>query len=99
MNNSEKKINNLRKEIDQIHKDIFNLILKRITVTNKIFKLKKISKIKLTDKKRENELTTMFEKNKKINGNPPLQRAIQNIQKIIIQENKKYLLRSKNAKI
>lgn len=85
----------LRSDIDQIHKQIFALLIKRVNLTEKIWKIKKENKIKLTDPSRESVLIHMFDDSKEIKNNPELKKMIQQIQKAILTENKKYL---KNAK-
>lgn len=95
------KIKTLRKNIDQIHIKIFLLILKRIKITKKIFKIKNKNKIKFIDQKRELDLIYMFDK--KTKSDADLKKMFQKIQKTILSENKKYLTTSakklKNEKI
>ena len=85
----------LRSEIDQIHKQIFALLVQRVKITEKIWEIKKNNKIKLTDKSRESTLIHMFDTSKEARKNPEFKKMIQKIQKTILTENKKYL---KNAK-
>ena len=84
-----KKINTLRKDIDQIHAQIFKLVLKRIKKSQQIKKIKNKKKIKFVDPKRESELIHMFDH--KIKSDAQLKKMIQKIQKTILNENKKYL--------
>ncbi len=84
-----KTIKSLRTDIDQIHTDIFRLIVKRIQITEKIVKIKNKEKIKFIDQKRELDLIHMFDQ--KTKSDTDLKKMIQKIQKTILIENKKYL--------
>ncbi len=91
-------IKNLRRDIDRIHSSIFELLLERASVTEKIWAIKKDKKMKLTDQKRETEVIHQFDQHSKLKKNPALKKMIQDIQKIIIKKNKTYL-KDKYAKI
>ncbi len=84
-----KNIKSLRKDIDQIHTDIFRLIVKRIQITEIIVKIKNKEKIKFVDPKRELDLIHMFDQ--KTKSDTDLKKMIQKIQTVILTENKKYL--------
>jgi chorismate mutase len=91
-------IKNLRRDIDRIHRSIFELLLQRAKVTEKIWSIKKNAKIKMTDAQREIEVIHQFDQHPKLKKNPALKKMIQEIQKNIIKKNKTYL-KDKNAKI
>lgn len=91
-------IKNLRRDIDRIHSSIFELLLERAVVTEKIWAIKKNTKMKLTDQKRETEVIHQFDGHPSLKKNPSLKKMIQDIQKNIIKKNKTYL-KNKNAKI
>mgnify|MGYP000918903271 FL=1 len=91
-------IKNLRLDIDRIHSSIFVLLLQRVAVTEKIWALKKSTKLKMTDEKRESEIIHQFDLNPNLKKNPALKKMIQEVQKNIIKKNKTYL-KDKNAKI
>lgn len=62
------KLNELRKELDLIDREVLSLIGNRIRIAKKIGEIKKETKIAITDKKREkeiiNNLTRMAKKYK-----------------------------------
>ena len=95
-------IKNLRRDIDRIHSSIFELLLERANVTEKIWAIKKKTKMKLTDSKRETEVIHQFDRHPSLKKNPALKKMIQQVQKNIIQKNKTYLkdtCKDSNAKI
>lgn len=68
-----KNLSSLRAEINQIDKNILNLISKRIRLASKIGLYKKSSKLPVQDKKREQEILANLLKNgKKYNLSPSL---------------------------
>lgn len=84
-------IKNLRRDIDRIHSSIFDLLLERVVVTEKIWAIKKNTKMKLTDQKRETEVIHQFDQHPVLKKNPSLKKMIQEIQTTIIKKNKTYL--------
>jgi len=72
----------LRKQIDGVNEEIFNLIVKRIEIARRIAKYKKQCGLKMVDKDREGEIILDVEKlAKKKKINPELSGKI--FQKII----------------
>jgi chorismate mutase len=53
---SNKKINNLRKEIDKIDQKLMILLLKRFSITREIGQIKASNRIDIDDSDRENQI-------------------------------------------
>ena len=87
----DKEIKNLRSKIDRIHRHIFDLLLERAKVSEKIWQIKKTQQQNRIDPKREDKIIHMFDNHKKIKKNKDLKKMIHSIQKNILKENKKYL--------
>jgi chorismate mutase / prephenate dehydrogenase len=60
----EKQINNHRKNIDRIDKQLIGLLEKRFKIVWKMKALKKKQKIKMEDKNREKEIKLKYRKSK-----------------------------------
>ncbi|MGC8573839.1 MAG: chorismate mutase [Caldisphaera sp.] len=56
METDTEELNILRNKIDEIDKQIINLLDERVSICKEIGKIKKIKKIKITDKSREKEI-------------------------------------------
>ncbi len=82
------QITSLRKEIDEIDRQIAVLLVKRLTVAKKIGEMKKKNRGEKTDNKREQEV---FENIKK-NVSDELVSSIQTIYQTIISVSKKMQL-------
>ena len=82
-----KKINSLRKKIDVVDEKILKLLEKRFLLTDEIGKLKRIGKIKVANKKREQELLNKYKKIAE--GSNLSKRFVSNFLKLILQESKK----------
>ena len=54
--NSSKKIEKLRKEIDEVDQKLMNLLLKRFSITKKIGQVKTSNSIGIDDNDRENKI-------------------------------------------
>lgn len=88
----------LRKDIDQIHINLFKLLMERKKTTQKIWKLKKNNQLKYTDLNRELYLIHQFDNTKQLKGDPELQKYYHSIVKSILRETKKYLKATQNLK-
>lgn len=77
----------LRSEIDRIHRDMGLLFQQRLSVIQKIWKLKKVNQIALVDVNREQDIIHCFDAIAK-DENEKL--ALQNFFKIILEESKSY---------
>ena len=77
MQRVKKEIAKLRKEIDEIDKQLINLLSKRKEIVLKIGKIKKENKLRIEDKKREKDIIRRIETmSKKKNVDPTLAKKI-----------------------
>ncbi len=83
-------IDNLRTEIDREHRLIFESLLRRFALAEKIWEIKKEHSLALVDTNREKNLLSLFDLEPAMK-NPELQKALKNIFQKIIEENKNYL--------
>lgn len=82
------EIEKLRLEIDQIHVELARLFKQRLSVTEKIWQIKKANSLPLIDQRREQTIVHRFDTE---TSNLAEQLALQNFFKSLIFENKKYL--------
>jgi len=82
-------LNQLRKKIDKIDSEILELFKKRLNIVEKIAEVKRLSGLKITDKKRERE---MIEKRKKIGEREGIEKMlVEELFKKIISLSKKHM--------
>ena len=84
------KILQLRTEIDREHQIIFQSLVRRFSLAEKIWEIKKQNSTGFVDEKREQNLLSLFDKDLELQK-PELKQAMKNIFRTIIDENKKYL--------
>lgn len=82
------EIEKLRSEIDQIHVEITRLFRHRLEVTSQIWEIKKAQSLPLFDEKREDQIIHRFDE---ALSSPEEKQAVQNFQKFILTETRKYL--------
>lgn len=91
MSSNSTTIENLRKEIEVLHHDLFRFILARKHLVEQIWELKQSQKLDLIDSSREQLLIQQFDQLSELKNDKNLKEFYQNIVKNIITENKKYL--------
>ncbi len=84
-------IENLRKDIEDLHQDLLKFVLARRNLVDQIWELKKSQKLDLTDASREQLLIQQFDQVPELKSDENLKEFYQNIVKNIIAENKRYL--------
>ncbi|MBL7556586.1 MAG: chorismate mutase [Bdellovibrionaceae bacterium] len=82
------EIDKIRSEIDQIHGDLATLFQRRLTLTKKIWEIKKNNQLSFFDQKRENDIIHRFDSSI---SDADERMAVQNFFKSILSESKKYL--------
>lgn len=82
------EIDKIRSEIDQIHGDLAVLFQRRLTLTKKIWDIKKANQLSFLDQKREDEIIHRFDSSI---SDTDERTALQNFFKSILSESKKYL--------
>jgi len=84
-------IDTLRTEIDREHELIFSSLLRRFSLAEKIWEIKKQNSDNFIDLSREKNLICQFDQKTEVLQNPELKNALHTIFQSIIDENKKYL--------
>lgn len=83
-------INKLRQDIENLHEELFQFILKRKVLVDQIWQLKQAQHLEMTDLGREQSLISQFDQRPELKNDPALRDFYQNVVKNIISENKKY---------
>ncbi len=81
-------IDQLRSEIDQIHTQLGILFKRRLTLTQKIWTIKKARGLEFIDLKREEQIIHQFDK---LTSDPLEQKALQGFFKFLLTESRLYL--------
>ena len=85
------KLPSLRLEIEKLHQDLLQLVLRRQKLVQQIWIEKQAHKIDLTDTEREHFLIHQFDQYPELQQDEAMKQAYHNVVKSIIAENKKYL--------
>lgn len=86
-----KKLEQLRSEIDQIHIELRDLLLRRRDLTLEIWKIKKENEYPFVAPEREQALLDQFLSHKELEKDPEFRKAMNEIMNCILDEYKKYL--------
>lgn len=84
------QIPKLRQDIEKLHEDLLQFILKRKDLVDQIWKLKRDDQLDMTDMNREQQLIQQFDLSPQLKNDPRLKDFYQNVVKNIIAESKKY---------
>jgi chorismate mutase len=87
------QIQNLRKQVEDLHRDLFDFMVARKDLVEQIWKLKQTGQLPLTDGAREQHLVHQFDHESALKNDQNLKECYQNIVKNIILESKTYLNR------
>ncbi len=85
-------ITELRNEIDQIHEDLYALLLRRRDVALKIWKIKKDQGLPLIVPEREQAIINQFLAHEDSELDPEFREALRGIMSSLLSEFQKYLL-------
>lgn len=88
------QIKNLRDDIEKLHAELLQLMIRRKDLVNEIWNLKQQQNQPLTDEDREHVLIHQFDQNSQLAQDENFKEFYQNVVKSIIAENKKYLKKS-----
>lgn len=84
-------IRKLRRDIDEIHKSIFELFLKRVELSKEIWRIKIDQAENLQDFDREQFLIEQFDESVMFSKDPALNSYYKKVMKVLIDGNKAYL--------
>lgn len=84
-------IRKLRRDIDEIHKSIFELFLKRVELSKEIWRIKIDQAENLQDFEREQFLVEQFDESVIFSKDPALSSYYKKVMKVLIDGNKAYL--------
>lgn len=87
---TQERLLSLRREVNEIHQQLFELLLKRLEVTEKIWQIKIDEEIPFHDSSRENELFQIpLQMN--LRGHPEALELYKHVTQFILRENKRIL--------
>lgn len=84
------QIAKLRRDIEKLHEDLLQLILKRKDLVDQIWQHKRDNQMDMNDMGREQALIEQFDHVPELKNDPALREFYHNVVKNIIAENKKY---------
>ncbi len=84
------QLSQLRLEIENLHQELFQFILKRKDVVEKIWTLKKKSGLDMIDQTREENLIGQFDQSQVFKNDPDLKEFYHQVVKNIIVQSKNY---------
>lgn len=93
-----KTLEQLRSEIDQIHIELRDLLLRRRDLTLEIWKIKKENNHPFIAPEREQALLDQFLSHKELEKDPDFRKAMNEIMTCILTEYKEYLFKKTHEK-